>query len=62
MTTYLLRAIDPSLWARFRARATHDGLPMRAVLLRLIEAYADGRLNLSAHRTRPTDGRPLPRL
>ena len=52
VTTYLLRAIDTSIWARFRARATNDGLPMRAVLLRLIEAYAAGIITLTAHRTR----------
>jgi hypothetical protein len=39
MPSYMLRAIDPDLWARFRARAEREGRPLRALLLALIERY-----------------------
>lgn len=36
---YLLRNIDPLLWAKFKARAAKDGHPLRWVILHLIDRY-----------------------
>ena len=41
--TYLLRNIDPNLWARVKVRAAKDRVPIRTVLLRLLRAYVRGR-------------------
>jgi hypothetical protein len=51
MPSYILRTIPPELWARFKARSEQDGIPMRALMLLLIEAYADREINLQAERT-----------
>jgi hypothetical protein len=51
MPSYILRSIDPDLWARFKARSEDEGIPMRALILLLIEAYADGRVSVSMRRT-----------
>jgi hypothetical protein len=37
--TYLLRAIDPELWAAVRARATGEGRTIRYILLTLLQRY-----------------------
>lgn len=50
MPSYILRTIDPDLWTRFKARSEAEGIPMRALLLLLIEAYADGKVSVSARR------------
>lgn len=47
MTAYLLRDIDPAVWKRFKSRAAAEGIPMRALLLGLIEAYAEGAIALA---------------
>lgn len=44
--TYLLRTIDDKLWARMKARAARDGLPLRKVLLALVEAYVSGQITV----------------
>jgi len=41
--TYLLRDIDPDLWARVKARAARDRIPIRTLLLRFLRAYVAGR-------------------
>lgn len=41
MPQYILRHVPAELWANVRARATHDGWPLRALLLQLLEDYAD---------------------
>lgn len=46
MATYLLRTIDDKLWARMKARAARDGLPLRKVLLALVEAYVSGQITV----------------
>jgi hypothetical protein len=48
MPAYILRNIPPDLWARFKARSEADGIPMRALVLLLIEAYADGKVSVKA--------------
>lgn len=42
MPSFLLRAIDPHLWATVKAKAKAEGRTLRAVLLRLLTAYAKG--------------------
>ena len=44
---YILRAIPDGLWSRFRSRAEAEGISMRALILLLIEAYVEGRIDLS---------------
>lgn len=42
MATYILRKIDPELWAKFKARAAAEGRGergLRALVLKLIEDY-----------------------
>lgn len=52
MPSYILRNIDPDLWARFKARSEEEGIPMRALVLLLIEAYADGKITVSARKAK----------
>lgn len=51
MPSYILRNIDPDLWARFKARSEEEQIPMRVLILKLIEAYADGKVSVSARRS-----------
>lgn len=53
MPSYILRNIDPDLWERFKARAEREQIPMRVLILKLIAAYADGRVSVTAHRSKP---------
>lgn len=46
MPSYILRTIDPGLWARVKARSEADELPLRAVILALLEMYADGKISV----------------
>ena len=48
MASYILRDIPADLRARWRARAEAQSLPMRTVLLALIEMYAEGRVDVSS--------------
>jgi hypothetical protein len=50
MHSYLLRDIDPALWRRFKERSDAEGIPMRALVLLLVEAYTDGKVNISARK------------
>ena len=47
---YLLRNIDPDVWARAKARADVDGITLRGLILLLVVAYAEGRIKLRAVR------------
>ena len=49
--SYLLRAMDPDLWSRVKARAKLDGIPIRAIIERLLELYADGKARITARRS-----------
>jgi hypothetical protein len=40
MSSYILRDLPPELWARARERAAREGLPLRPLLLELLEEYA----------------------
>lgn len=42
MASYIIRNIDPSLWADVKARAAAEERPLRAVLLRLLRLYVRG--------------------
>jgi hypothetical protein len=53
MANYILRRIDEDLWSRFKARAEDDGIPMRVLILRLVEMYADGKLSLGMKKSSP---------
>ena len=46
--SYVLRNIPPDLWARFKTRSVADGIPMRALVLLLIEAYVNGQISVNA--------------
>lgn len=52
MPSYILRTIDPDLWARFKARAEADGIPMRALILMLIDWYASGKIDIGARKNK----------
>ena len=58
MTQYLLRNIDPEIWAQACARAQRDQVTLRAVLLALVEFYADGNGTITRQRfVSAADGR-----
>ena len=48
MPAYILRAIDPALWTAVKARAATDGMPLRAVILKLLGLYGAGQLTIAA--------------
>lgn len=48
MASYILRTIDPDLWTRVKARSEADGIPLRAIILALLEMYAAGKINISS--------------
>lgn len=48
MPSYILRTIDPVLWARVKARSEADSIPIKAVILKLLALYADGELVIKA--------------
>ena len=52
MAAYILRNIDPDLWARVKARSQAEGIPLRAIILKLLEFYAQGALSIVATRLR----------
>ena len=49
--SYILRSIDPDLWAAVKQRSKFDCLTMRQVLMALLAMYADHRVSvgLEAH-------------
>jgi hypothetical protein len=54
MSSYIMRMqsqADKDLWARFKVRAAQDGIPMRALMLKLVELYASGKIAVKAERT-----------
>lgn len=44
--TYILRDIDPVLWAEVKACAKRDGLTLRMVTLALLKGYAQGQVGV----------------
>jgi hypothetical protein len=48
MPSYILRTIDPDLWARVKARSEAEGIPLRAIILKLLALYAEGALVIKA--------------
>ena len=48
MSSYILRTIDPELWARVKARSQAEGIPLRAVILKLLALYAEGDIVIRA--------------
>lgn len=51
MASYILRKIDLDLWARVKARSESEGIPMRAIILKLLALYAAGEIHITAERT-----------
>ena len=49
---YQLRDIHPDLWAQFKARSGETGIPMRTLILLLIESFLRSEITVSANRTR----------
>lgn len=47
MPSYILRTIDPDLWARVKTRSEADQIPLRAIILALLELYASGKVNVA---------------
>ena len=53
MPSYILRNVDrpdPSVWPRVLKRSKEDGIPLRAVIMKLLEMYADRRIGIAARR------------
>ncbi len=48
MPSYILRTIDPDLWARVKAKSTAEGIPLRAIILKMLELYAAGKVTIGA--------------
>lgn len=48
MPSYILRNIDPDLWARVKARSEKDGIPMRTIIFALLEHYVEHGVTLKA--------------
>jgi len=48
MPSYILRNIDDGLWTKVKARASKDGLPLRALILALLRGYAAGEFRILA--------------
>lgn len=48
MPSYILRTIDADLWERVKARSAEDGIPLRAIILALLELYASGKVNVKS--------------
>ena len=42
MPEYVLRNVDPHLWSRFTERANCDGWPIKALVVSLMDDYANG--------------------
>lgn len=60
MSSYIIRMqtqADKDLWQRFKARSAQDGIPMRALMLKLVELYADGKLDVKAITTQSPGAR-----
>lgn len=53
MPAYILRNIDPDLWARVKARSEVDGIPLRAVILKLLALYGRGAIVIGAAQPDP---------
>ena len=51
MPSYILRNIDPDLWARVKARSEQDGIPLRAIILKSLALYAEGKIAIKATRS-----------
>ena len=42
MPSFMLRRVDPTLWAAVQARAAKDGYTVKEIILKLLAAYAHG--------------------
>jgi hypothetical protein len=60
MSQYILRDLPPDMWMRFKRRAELQQWPIRALILRLLEDYADNRITPSAASPRSSNPMPPP--
>jgi hypothetical protein len=44
MPSYMIRRIDPDLWAEIRDRADRNGIALRDLFNQFMRAYSDNRL------------------
>ena len=58
MASYILRDLPEDLWSKFKQRAELQQWPLRALILALLEGYANGTLTLQA--TPPPRSPPPP--
>lgn len=58
MAAYILRNINPDLWVRVKARSEEDGIPLRAIILKLLELYGAEKVSITAARPRHPPARP----
>lgn len=58
MASYILRLRDDeqALWAEVKARSAAEGIPLRAIIIRLLAAYAAGKLEYHRHAHRSVLG------
>lgn len=52
MSSYILRNIPVDLWARVKARSEADGLPLRQIILLLLQHYNEHGLQFRFTKTR----------
>lgn len=55
MKNYILRKIDPDLWAKVKARSKAEGITLRAIILKLLALYGAGQVTLSAGKVRTSE-------
>lgn len=46
MAAYILRNLDPDFWTRVKTRAAEQGLPVKALILALLEGYLAGTVQI----------------
>ena len=56
MPQYILRDLPPRLWQDVRERAHRDGWPLRALILQLLQDFADERVTPSGPAPMPPSG------
>jgi hypothetical protein len=50
LPTYVIRNLPEPIWTRVKARSEAEGIPLRAVILKLLELYGLGEVVIRAER------------
>jgi len=50
VSSYILRNLDPDLWATVKARAKVDNMPLKAVIFKLLALYGEGKIAIVARK------------